>query len=107
MARYIVRRLLGLLPVLLGVALLVFAMLWIAPGDPVLALVGESAQGRSREALEELRRAYGLYRGVDGQVVDHVTLLAPGDLVPHLPTGQPMHDAVSLCSTLTQHALTS
>ena len=47
MLAYTARRILGLVPVLLGVAFLVFAMLWISPGDPVVALLGEAAQGIS------------------------------------------------------------
>src|SRR5690606_1211229 len=60
MLAYIARRILGLIPVLLGVAFLVFSMLWIAPGDPVVALLGDAAQGIGRDALAELRRSYGL-----------------------------------------------
>lgn len=96
MTRYIVRRLLGLAPVLLGVALLVFAMLWIAPGDPVLALVGESAQGMSREALEELRSAYGLDRGFVPQFVDYLVRLARGDLGTSIRSGQPVLTEVGM-----------
>ena len=62
MLAYVAKRLLGLVPVLLGVVFLVFSMLWLAPGDPVLALLGESAQGISAAQVEELRRAYGLDR---------------------------------------------
>ena len=62
MLAYIARRLIGLVPVLLGVAFLVFTMLWIAPGDPVVALLGDAAQGIGSDALAELRRSYGLDR---------------------------------------------
>jgi peptide/nickel transport system permease protein len=40
MLRYIARRLLSLLPVLLGITLLVFLFLHLIPGDPALVMVG-------------------------------------------------------------------
>lgn len=80
MLAFVAKRLMGLVPVLLGVAFLVFTMLWIAPGDPVLAMLGESAQGISREAVEELRRAYGLDRPFIVQFWGYLTDIARGDL---------------------------
>ncbi|HLV11224.1 MAG TPA: nickel ABC transporter permease [Trueperaceae bacterium] len=76
MLAYVAKRLLGLVPVLLGVVFLVFSMLWLAPGDPVLALLGESAQGISAAQVEELRRAYGLDRSFPEQFVAYL-----GDVV--------------------------
>ena len=76
MLAYVAKRLLGLVPVLLGVVFLVFSMLWLAPGDPVLALLGESAQGISAAQVEELRRAYGLDRSLPEQFVAYL-----GDVV--------------------------
>jgi len=76
MLAYVAKRLLGLVPVLLGVVFLVFSMLWLAPGDPVLALLGEGAQGISAAQVEELRRAYGLDRSFPEQFVAYL-----GDVV--------------------------
>ena len=72
-------RLLAIVPVLLGVTLLVFAMVWVAPGDPVLALLGESAQGISGAALDDLRRAYGLDRPVAVQYFSYLGDVLRGD----------------------------
>ena len=80
MLAYTVRRLLGLVPVLLGVTFFVFTMLWIAPGDPVVALLGESAQGIGTEALAELRRAYGLDRPFLVQFGAYLADVVRGDL---------------------------
>jgi ABC-type dipeptide/oligopeptide/nickel transport system permease component len=87
---YVLRRLLGLVPVLLGVTALVFAMVWIAPGDPVLALLGEAAQGIDRASLEELRRAYGLDRPVVVQYLDYVGSVLRGDLGASVRSGRPV-----------------
>ncbi|HET8986545.1 MAG TPA: ABC transporter permease [Trueperaceae bacterium] len=80
MLAYTVRRILGLVPVLLGVTFLVFAMLWIAPGDPVVALLGESAQGIGSDALAELRHAYGLDRPFLVQFGSYLADVVRGDL---------------------------
>lgn len=90
MLKFLIGRLLGLIPVLLGVTLLVFIMVWLAPGDPLLALVGESAQGIDQQALEELRRSYGLDRPLLVQYADYVTGLLTGDLGTSVRSGQPV-----------------
>ena len=59
MTRFITGRLIGTLPVLFGVTLLVFLLLKFVPGDPVVALLGEDAQGLSSAQLDQLRQAYG------------------------------------------------
>lgn len=94
MALFVLRRLVALLPVLLGVTLVVFAMLWLAPGDPLLALVGESAQGMSKSALEELRKAHGLDRGPLVQYVSYLGDLVRGDLGTSVRSGQPVSQEV-------------
>lgn len=80
MLPYVLRRLVGTVPVLFGVTLVVFAMTWLTPGDPVVALLGESAQGITGQAREELRRELGLDRPWPVQYVEYVSGLARGDL---------------------------
>jgi ABC-type dipeptide/oligopeptide/nickel transport system permease component len=53
MAAYTIRRLLGLVPVLLGISLLVFGVLRLIPADPALLILGERATAAQREALRE------------------------------------------------------
>ncbi|WP_019011916.1 ABC transporter permease [Deinococcus aquatilis] len=60
MIRYTLRRLLSLVPVVFGVTLLVFLLLKLTPGDPLVALLGEDAQGMGAAELARLRDAYGL-----------------------------------------------
>ena len=59
MASYVLRRLLLLVPVLLGVSLVSFGLLQMVPGDPALILAGEEA---SEEVLTRIRQEYGLNR---------------------------------------------
>lgn len=57
MGRYIAKRLLLMIPVLLGISLLVFAMLELSPGDPAQIILGMKA---TPEALDNLREQMGL-----------------------------------------------
>lgn len=57
MLRYISKRLLLMIPVLLGISLLVFAMLELSPGDPAQIILGMKA---TPEALDNLRNQMGL-----------------------------------------------
>jgi peptide/nickel transport system permease protein len=57
MVSYIIRRLLILVPTLLGVSVIIFFMLHITPGDPAELLLGERS---SQQALEEMREHLGL-----------------------------------------------
>lgn len=59
MGRYVLRRLLATLPVLLLVSLLTFALLWLVPGDPASMFLDTSA---TQEALDRVRREMGLDR---------------------------------------------
>jgi len=75
--RFTIRRLLLTVPVLLGVATLVFSLLHLVPGDPALAMLGESA---SASDVDELRGKLGLNRSLPAQYVQFVSGLARGDL---------------------------
>ena len=77
MFRFTLRRLLLTVPVLLGVATLVFSLLHLVPGDPALAMLGESA---SASDVDELRGKLGLDRSLPAQYVQFVSGLARGDL---------------------------
>ena len=57
MTAYVLRRLLGLIPVLIGVTLLIFMLTRIIPGDPAVAMLGQRS---SPELKEALRRELGL-----------------------------------------------
>jgi ABC-type dipeptide/oligopeptide/nickel transport system permease component len=57
MARYLVRRLLLTIPVLFGVATLVFTLIHLVPGDPAQSMLGE---GATQEEVQRLRASLGL-----------------------------------------------
>ena len=53
MGRYIIKRLLWLIPILLGVTILIFSILYFVPGDPVQIILGDGATPETAEALRE------------------------------------------------------
>ncbi len=57
MIKYILRRILLLIPVLLGVAVLIFTLLYFTPGDPAITILGDTA---TQEELEACRESLGL-----------------------------------------------
>ncbi|WP_353097355.1 nickel ABC transporter permease [Tissierella praeacuta] len=57
MIKYIIKRLLYLLPVLFGVSFIVFTLLYITPGDPAKMMLGEQADA---QAITSLREELGL-----------------------------------------------
>jgi peptide/nickel transport system permease protein len=77
MTAYLLRRVLIALPTLLGVVLLVFLMVRLAPGDPAVLLAGEFA---TPETLEAIRARYGLDRSLPEQFFIYMGALLRGDL---------------------------
>jgi peptide/nickel transport system permease protein len=75
--RYLARRLLQLLPVLLGVSVVIFMVLRLAPGDPAEIMLGSQA---TKEDLERLRRELGLTQPVHVQYLLWMSHVVRGDL---------------------------
>jgi ABC-type dipeptide/oligopeptide/nickel transport system permease component len=87
MARYLIRRLLLTIPVLLGVATLVFALIHLVPGDPAQAMLGE---GATVEEVERLRGQLGLDRPLPAQYADFLGGILRGDLGTSFRYGTPV-----------------
>ncbi len=77
MANYIIRRLLSLIPTLLGVSIIVFLFLRMIPGDPALALAGEHATDAT---LERVREEFGLNKPLHEQYLTYMGKVLRGDL---------------------------
>ncbi len=69
MTRYIIRRLLYLIPVLLGVSLIIFVLFNVVAGDPTAVLLGKNATPRQ---MQELREQLGLNKPLFAQYLDVV-----------------------------------
>jgi peptide/nickel transport system permease protein len=105
MLRYLVRRLLLTIPVLLGVATLVFALIHFIPGDPAQAMLGE---GASPEEVAQLRQRLGLDRPLLVQYSSYLTGLVRGDLGVSLRNDQPvLHQILERMPATAELALAS
>jgi peptide/nickel transport system permease protein len=87
MGRYIVRRIVLTIPVLLGVATLVFALIHLVPGDPAEVMLGE---GSSAADIVDLRERLGLERPLFVQYRDFLAGLLRGDLGTSFRYGTPV-----------------
>lgn len=87
MLSYITRRLVLTVPVLFGVATLVFSLIHLVPGDPAQAMLGD---GASPEDIAQLRGRLGLDRPLPEQYWTYLKGLARGDLGTSLRTQQPV-----------------
>ncbi len=93
MLRYAIRRVLQFIPVWFGVATLVFLMLHIIPGDPVLAIVG--SRPLSAEAIESLRHELGLDQPIHIQYARFVLSALRGDLGHSIVSGLPVMQEIT------------
>jgi ABC-type dipeptide/oligopeptide/nickel transport system permease component len=76
MKMYLVKKLLLLIPLLLGVTSLTFTLTKALPGDPVFSMVGERA---SPEVIEKMRKELGSDRNLFTQYIGYVKLLLKGE----------------------------
>jgi peptide/nickel transport system permease protein len=107
LTRYVIRRLISLLPTLFGVTIVVFMMLRLIPGDPAVAMLGEHA---AQDNVERIREQLGLNRPTfldrealaqgdvkgffDSQYLRYLGRLVRGDL------GTSIHRRIPIADTL-------
>jgi len=91
MFRFLIRRLLLAIPVLIGVATLVFSLIHLIPGDPVQAMLGDSAPPQDITALRE---RLGLNRPLYAQYVSFMKGAVTGDLGTSIRTNQKVVTAI-------------
>jgi peptide/nickel transport system permease protein len=98
MTRYIVKRFLLMFPALLGVAVLVFVLLRVIPGDVVEMrfLTGGTNQFLDQKMLDEERAKLGLDRSIGRQFVDYFLGLLRLDLGLSMWTGSPITEEIRL-----------
>ena len=89
MFRYIVRRLIQLIPILLGVSIIVFALMRLVPGDPARQALGPEATG---DEVALLHKQWGLDKPVPVQYVYWLDRAIRGDfgrsIVSRVPVTQ-------------------
>jgi peptide/nickel transport system permease protein len=109
MGRYILRRLISVIPTLIGVTLVIFLFQRLIPGDPAVAMLGEHA---TQENVERIREQFGLNRPA---FLDR-DALANGDLAGffdsqyvryfsrllHFDLGNSIHRRIPIAETLSE-----
>ncbi|MGN0324375.1 MAG: nickel ABC transporter permease [Oliverpabstia sp.] len=91
MYKYIAKRLLMLIPVIIGVSFLVFFIMAMAPGDTAKAILGEDAPV---ESLEALREELGLNDPVPVRYVNYMKGMLRGDLGKSYKSGRPVFNEI-------------
>lgn len=91
MTAYIIRRLLYAIPIALGVSMVCFALVYIAPGDPLQTLLPEDA---SAETIEIVKKAYGFDKPLPVQYLIWLGKVLTGDLGQSIATGRPVADEI-------------
>ncbi len=91
MLKYIIKRLLMVIPVLLFIIFIVFFILNITPGDPAQLLLGRDAPP---EAVQKLREDFGLNKPFLARYVDYVTSVARLNFGKSYRTNKPVYDEI-------------
>jgi peptide/nickel transport system permease protein len=87
MLRYFLHRVLYTLPIAIGVSLVCFALVHLAPGDPISAVLPENA---SPEVIKEITAAYGFDKPLPAQYFIWLGRVLTGDLGSSIKTGRPV-----------------
>jgi peptide/nickel transport system permease protein len=88
---YALRRLIYLVPVAFGVSLLVFALVHLAPGDAISAIVPPDAP---QDVVDKLKQYYGFDKPLPVQYLRWLAVTLSGDFGTSIGTGRPVADEV-------------
>ena len=91
MTKFVARRLLLLVPILLGLSILLFLWIRALPGGPAESLLGERA---TPEAIEQIERVYGLDRPIYVQYLRYLENLLSGDLGTSIASRRPVTEEI-------------
>ena len=91
MYKYICKRILMMIPVIIGVSLLVFLVLKMTPGDPARVVAGSEAD---EATVEQIREELGLNKPVLQQYVDYMLNLLHGDMGTSYTTNKPVAEEI-------------
>ncbi|MEU3946355.1 ABC transporter permease [Streptomyces sp. NPDC029526] len=93
MGRYVVRRLLQMIPVFIGSTLLIFAMMYALPGDPVRALMGDQAYDPA--VVASIKKDLGLDQPLWQQYANYLGGLVQGDFGTEIASQRPIADIIA------------
>src|SRR5690349_631643 len=92
MLQFLTRRVILLIPVLIGILLVTFVIVRAIPGDPCIAMLGEKA---TVEKCTEFKARYGLNDNIGVQFVRYMLNMAKGDLGSSIRFSRPVADIVA------------
>src|SRR5579872_6229008 len=92
MGRYLIRRILSMIPVIIIVSILVFGLINILPGDPALMILGDNYNDPT--AYQQLRTQLGLDRPLPIQYLDWAGHVLTGDFGTSLRDRQPIREVI-------------
>lgn len=92
MLKFVIKRILVTLPVLLGVTFIVFSMMYFTPGDPAQLMLGDMA---TEEEIAELREDMGLNGSFGERYLTYLGNVIKGDLGVSYSTKQPVTTAIA------------
>lgn len=94
MSKYILRRALHLIPILLGISVVIFTLVELAPGDPVDALIPPGTIGVSDEIRDRVREQFGLNEPAPVRYFHWLRRAAVGDFGYSLASQRPITDII-------------
>jgi peptide/nickel transport system permease protein len=94
MTKYIIRRLLISIPVLLGITIIIFALIQLAPGDPVMGQIDPMLGDFSPEVIAEQRAKLGLDQPVPVQYIRWLGRILQGDLGYSVVNRRPVSEMI-------------
>ena len=97
MYKYIIRRVLYVIPVLLLVSIIVFSLIHMIPGDPIRMMIGPSA---TQEQIDTLREHYNLDKPVVVQYFLWLKDIVRGDLGISVRSKLPVSELIFMFKVL-------
>src|SRR5699024_12696767 len=91
LVRYIIQRLLSLIPVMLVVSIIVFLIVHLAPGNPAYIILGED---RSEESIRQLEHELGLDQPIAIQFLDWIKKMLRGDCGMYIYSSETVLDSI-------------
>ena len=106
MTRYIIRRLLQLVPVIIGISIIVFLMMSLIPGDPVRLMLGQHI---NEQTYENVRQSLGLDKPMVARYLTYMWNILHGDFgrsyIQHQAVTQMLSDKIPVTFQLTMVAM--
>ena len=93
MKKYLLKRILLIIPILIAVTIAIFFLLSLSPGDPALLVLGSNA---SEQDLQLFREQYGLDKSLPEQYLNYMKNVLKGDFGTSYATKQRVMDMVGV-----------